>query len=89
MFCSSKNDNVPAEDVNALARADVVCDLRRKALVVHQEEVNFPGVADQEFFEAVRQEVAGLFNSINNKDLLQGSLRCAPSCCSRNQSDIV
>jgi hypothetical protein len=50
----------PADDLNAVAGRHAVCDLRREALVVHQEEVNLLHVVHQELLEAVREEVAGL-----------------------------
>lgn len=40
------NTNIPLKNQNAVAAADVVCDLRRKAFVVHQEKVDFSYVAD-------------------------------------------
>jgi hypothetical protein len=50
----------PADDLNTVAGGHAVCDLRREALVVHQEEVNLLHVVHQELLEAVREEVAGL-----------------------------
>lgn len=37
-------------------------DLGRVALVVHQEQVHLPGVADQELLQAVREHMPGLQN---------------------------
>lgn len=38
---------VPLEEGDAVAAADVVGDLSSEALVVHQQEVQLPYVADQ------------------------------------------
>ena len=54
------NRDSPFKDGDAVTRADVVCDLRRESLVVHQQEIQLPDVADQELLEAVGQEVTGL-----------------------------
>ena len=37
-----------------------MCDLRREFFVVHEQEVDFLDVIDNESFEAVGQEVSGL-----------------------------
>ena len=37
-----------------------MCNFGSEAFVVHQEKVNFPGVADQELLEAVGKKVTGL-----------------------------
>lgn len=37
-----------------------MCDLRREFFVVHEQEVDFLDVVDNESFEAVGQEVSGL-----------------------------
>ena len=37
-----------------------MCDLGGEALVVHEEEVELPDVADKELLETVGEEVAGL-----------------------------
>ena len=37
-----------------------MCDLGRVALVVHQEQLEFPDVGDKELLETVREAVAGL-----------------------------
>ena len=37
-----------------------MCDLGSVALVVHEEKVEFPYVADQELLEAVGKKVTGL-----------------------------
>ena len=46
--------------MDTVAAADVVCNFGSEAFVVHQEKVNFPGVADQELLEAVGKKVTGL-----------------------------
>ena len=51
---------VPLENDDTVAAADVVCNFGSEAFVVHQEKVNFPGVADQELLEAVGKKVTGL-----------------------------
>ena len=50
----------PLQDRDTVTAADVVRNLGCKALVVHQEKVNFPCVADQELLEAVGEKMAGL-----------------------------
>ena len=51
---------IPLKNGDTVAAADVVRDLRRESLVVHQQEIQLPDVADQELLEAVGEEVAGL-----------------------------
>lgn len=53
--------NVPLQDECPVAAADVVCNLRREAFVVHQEEVDFPHVADKELLQAVGKKMTGLY----------------------------
>ncbi len=53
---------VPLEYECPVAAADVVCDLRREAFVVHEEKVNFPDVVNQELLQAIREEMTGLRN---------------------------
>ena len=50
----------PLEDQCAVATADTVRDLRRKAFVVHQEKVNFPDIVDEEFLQAVGEKMPRL-----------------------------
>lgn len=45
--------DAPLQNDSPVPAADVVCDLCREAFVVHQEKVDFPHIADQEFLEAV------------------------------------
>ena len=52
--------HIPLKDLDTVAAADVVCNFGSEAFVVHQEKVNFPGVADQELLEAVGKKVTGL-----------------------------
>ena len=52
--------NAPLQDECPVAAADVVCDLRSEAFVVHEEKVNFPDVVHQELLKAIRKEMAGL-----------------------------
>jgi hypothetical protein len=40
-----------------------VGDLGSEGLVVHQEDVEFPDVVDDELLEAVGEEMASLWNS--------------------------
>lgn len=44
---------VPLEDDDAVPAADVVRNLGSEALVVHQEDIDIPGVGDEELFQAV------------------------------------
>ena len=37
-----------------------MCDLCRKAFVVHKKKVDFPRIVNQELFEAVGEEMASL-----------------------------
>jgi hypothetical protein len=37
-----------------------MCDLCRKTFVVHEEEVDFPNVVDEEFFKTVGEKVSCL-----------------------------
>jgi hypothetical protein len=53
--------NVPFEDGGAVSAAHVVGDLGGERLVVHQQEVELPNVADKELLEAVGEEMAGLY----------------------------
>ena len=53
---------VPLKDDCPVAAADIVCNLRREAFVVHEEKINFPDVADQELLQAVREHMPGLQN---------------------------
>ena len=53
--------DVPFEDGGAVSAAHVVGDLGGEGLVVHQQKVELPNVADEELLEAVREEVAGLY----------------------------
>ena len=53
-------------------------NLRREALVVHQQELNFPDVADKELFEAVGEDVASLFvASITDLAWILSTVHCA------------
>ena len=52
--------HAPLKDGSAVAAADVVCDLSREAFVVHEEEIEFPNVADQELLQTVGQEMPRL-----------------------------
>lgn len=54
------NENIPLKDCCAVTAADVVRNLCREAFVVHQEQVNFPHVADEELLQAVRKKMPGL-----------------------------
>ena len=53
-------ETIPLENGDAVAAADVVRDLCRESLVVHQQEIQLPDVADQELLETVWQNVASL-----------------------------
>ena len=55
-----ERQHIPLKDLDTVAAADVVCNFGSEAFVVHQEKVNFPGVADQELLEAVGKKVTGL-----------------------------
>ena len=57
---NTRGEHIPLKNLDTVAAADVVRNLRREALVVHQEKVNFPHVADKELLQAVREEVTGL-----------------------------
>ena len=57
---NTRGEHIPLKNLDTVAAADVVCNFGSEAFVVHQEKVNFPGVADQELLEAVGEEVAGL-----------------------------
>ena len=52
--------NAPLENDDAVAGADVVCDLRGKGFVVHEEKVNLLDVLDDELLESVGEKMAGL-----------------------------
>lgn len=77
---------IPLEDGGAVSAADVVCDLSSEGLVVHQEDIEFPDVVDEELLETVREEVAGL----KEERLILGedsfAIPSSPFCCYRNQS---
>ena len=80
-----ERQHIPLKDLDTVAAADVVCDLRRVAFVVHEEKVNFPNIADQELLQAIGKKVAGLEKRV------MGQPKCneaqySPSCCFRNQS---
>ena len=53
--------NEPLEDSDTVPAAHAVCNLRSVFLVMHEEKVKFPDVVDQELFETVGKDVAGLF----------------------------
>ena len=57
---ASHDRNVPLEDQDAVAAADVVRNFGREAFVVHEEKLNFPDVADQQLLQAIGEEVTGL-----------------------------
>ena len=63
-----RRDTAPLQDRYPVAAAHVVCNLRRKALVVHEQEVDLPDVANQEFFEAVGEKMASLTNEYRGSD---------------------
>lgn len=42
-----------------------MCDLCRVAFVVHQKEVNFLDIVDEELLKAVGEKVTGLVQSIS------------------------
>ena len=52
--------DAPLEDGDAVAAADVVGNLGGEALVVHQQEVQLPYVADQELLQTIGEKVASL-----------------------------
>lgn len=52
--------SIPGEDINAVARADVVCNLSSEALVVHEEEVDLLDIVYQELLQSIRKKMAGL-----------------------------
>lgn len=52
---------LPLKDCCAVSAADVVCDLGSEGFVVHQENVNFSNVLDNELLQAVGQEMSCLF----------------------------
>ena len=76
-----------------------MCDLSRKLFVVHKQEVDFLEVIDNEFFEAVRQEMSSLSDvPVPTSSLsvyverskyaarARGSIRkYTPSCCCHSQ----
>lgn len=64
----------PLENGDTVAAADVVSDFRRKTLVVHQQEVQLPDVADQELLEAAGEEVSGLANEKTVSEPLRNRL---------------
>ena len=67
----------PLKDGNSVSAAHVVGNLRRKALVVHKEEFEFPNVANEELFEAVGKEMTGLLVAPIS-DLAQGMKKDRP-----------
>jgi hypothetical protein len=46
-------DDLPFENCHAIPAAHTVCDFRCEAFVVHQEQIDFPYIMDQEFLETV------------------------------------
>ena len=54
------SQDLPLEDGDAVAAADVVGNLGSEALVVHEKELNLGGVVDEESLVAGRHHVAGL-----------------------------
>ena len=52
--------NIPLEDSDAVAAADVVRNLCCEALVVHQQEIQLPDVANQELLETVGEKMTSL-----------------------------
>lgn len=52
--------NMPLEDHRAVSAAHVVCDLSRKAFVVHEKKVDLLHIADQELLVSVWHKMAGL-----------------------------
>ena len=63
-------ETIPLENGDAVAAADVVCDLSSVALVVHQEELKFPDVGNEELFETIGEKVTCLLvASITNLQL--------------------
>ena len=62
MLCTDTQSlkDAPLENSDAVAAADVVRNLGRVALVVHQQEIQLPDVVDQELLETVGEKVTGL-----------------------------
>ena len=58
---NKKRGDGPLENKDTVAAADIVGNLCRKAFVVHEEEVEFPDIADEELLEAIRKEMSCLF----------------------------
>lgn len=81
--------HIPLKDGSAVAAADVVCDLRREAFVMHKKKVEFPDVADQELLQAIGQKVSRLHQD-HELDVCSGVTLYVPSCCShiRSSTDI-
>lgn len=57
----------PLENGDAVAAANVVRNLRSKGLIVHEQEIELPDVANQELLEAVGEEVTGLAYNVIHK----------------------
>ena len=76
----------PLKDSDTVAATDVVCDLRSESLVVHQQKIQLPDVADQELFKAVGEEVTGLSYEVSQRLQFQLLRADMPSYCYRNQS---
>ena len=49
---------MPLENDDTVAAADVVCNLGRVAFVVHEQKLEFPDIADEEFLQAVGKEMS-------------------------------
>ena len=56
----NKKGHAPRQYGDPVPTRDAVCDLRRELFVVHKQEVDLLDVVDNEFFEAVGQEMSSL-----------------------------
>lgn len=69
--------NAPLEYHRAVTAADIVRNLCRELFVVQQEKINFPHVVDEEFLEAVGEEMACLNGrNCQNKPIRRNNLSC-------------
>lgn len=51
---------LPLENQSAVSTADVVCNFRRVSFIVHEKDLDFFDIPNEEFLEAVGHEMAGL-----------------------------
>jgi hypothetical protein len=57
---AKKWEHAPRQNGDPVPTRDTMCDLSRELFVVHKQEVDLFDVIDNEFFEAVGQEMPSL-----------------------------